>query len=438
MSTKGMWNDGPPMIDFMGSENAPRIARQHLCYGGGGGGSAPQVPDYSAYISHMSSIGNELRGYGSDLFKWAQEQGVKVSGIADTVSQRAGELADYGAGQYKEMMQKWKDTYGGLYDAQAADAKRMIGELPNTENQYAGKYSADVAQAFDASKNAQDRNLRAYGLKQPGGGSTGLDSLVANQRRLGQVAASEQGRLAARTEARGVAGQAIQSGLALPQIGQQGFANTMAAGNQQVGAPESAIATTAGAYQPAVSMYGTALPYLKTWGDTMSNSYNQQLAAAKMNESSGGSGIGGMLGGLAGTVAGSFLGPIGGSVGGAIGSKLGTMVGAKGGMIRRPGFAEGGNVTDVEDMNAGGGDQVVDPSMSKSGGAITDDVPARLNVGEFVLPTRFVDWRGEAWIQKEIMKADKEREQQTVAEPEMAPAGAIDMQAPQFQSGAPA
>ena len=53
-------------------------------------------------------------------------------------------------------------------------------------------------------------------------------------------------------------------------------------------------------------------------------------------------------------------------------------------------------------------------------GAITDDVPARLNAGEFVWPKDVVAWRGEQWMQKEILKARKEREQETVAEPEMA------------------
>ena len=77
---------------------------------------------------------------------------------------------------------------------------------------------------------------------------------------------------------------------------------------------------------------------------------------------------------------------------------------------------------------------MVEPDMSQSQGAITDDVPARLNVGEFVFPKDVVQWRGEAWMQKEIMKARKEREANTVAEPEMGPTSAIDMQAPQFQS----
>jgi len=271
--------------------------------------------------------------------------------------------------------------------------------------------------------------------------------MVSNQRGLAQVAAGEQGRRAAADTAWKRVGEAQEAGKIMPTLATQGSNLALAAGNQQIGAPESAISTTVGAYAPSTAMTNAAYPWMKQWGDTMATGYNQQLAgynaynnaslqAAKLNaereEASGGSGIGGMLGGLAGTVAGSFMGPVGGAVGGAVGKSLGSALAAKGGMIR--GYADGGNVTDVEDLNAEGGDQMVEPEMSASQGAITDDVPARLNVGEFVFPKDVVEWRGEAWMQKEIAKARKEREAQTVAEPDMAPAGAIDMQAPQFQS----
>ena len=350
------------------------VVNKNICFGGGSKADegyktsvAPDVPDYSSYITAMTGVGNELTGYGRDLYKWAQDSGVKISGIADTVSQRAGALADEAKGTYSEMMAKWKSTYGPLYDAQAADAQRMIGNLPQTEEQYAGKYQADVAQAFDASKDANTRKLKSYGLKAPGSGAQALDNLTANQRGLAQVASGEQGRLAARNEARTVTGQAIQSGLALPGVANQASATSLSAGNQQIGAPESAISTTTGAYAPFLASYNAAQPWMKTWGDTMATQYNQRLgaysamnadkqAAAKANQDSGqnsGSGIGSMIGGIGGTVVGSYFGgPMGGMAGGAAGSKLGGALdsAAKGGMIGQ------------HDQN------FVDPAMSNSGG----------------------------------------------------------------------
>jgi hypothetical protein len=76
----------------------------------------------------------------------------------------------------------------------------------------------------------------------------------------------------------------------------------------------------------------------------------------------------------------------------------------------------------------------VDPSASPSQGAITDDVPARLNAGEFVLPKDVVAWIGEEKLQKFIQSARAKREKETVAEPEEGPPGAIDMSNPTFRS----
>jgi hypothetical protein len=47
-----------------------------------------------------------------------------------------------------------------------------------------------------------------------------------------------------------------------------------------------------------------------------------------------------------------------------------------------------------------------------------DNVPAMVAEGEGILPQRFMKWRGEQWLQKEIMKADKEMQKPQVAGPE--------------------
>lgn len=176
------------------------VVNKHICFGSGGGtaaagyqtAQAPTVPDYSEYIKAMTSTGNTLQGYGAGLYNWAQNAGVSLAGTAADVSARAGDLAGQAGQNYTDLMAKWQQTYSPLYDAQAADAQRMIGNLPATEEQYAGKQQADVAQAFDASKAAQDRKLQSYGLKAPGSGASQLDAMVTNQRGLAQVAAGEQ------------------------------------------------------------------------------------------------------------------------------------------------------------------------------------------------------------------------------------------------------
>jgi hypothetical protein len=52
----------------------------------------------------------------------------------------------------------------------------------------------------------------------------------------------------------------------------------------------------------------------------------------------------------------------------------------------------------------------VSPSLSPSGGQRTDDVPAKLNAGEFVLPDDVVKWKGEEFFQNLIGKSRQARE----------------------------
>lgn len=43
-----MWNDGGPLPDFLGSHEAPPVARRHLCSGGGSGGGSGSAPQFNA------------------------------------------------------------------------------------------------------------------------------------------------------------------------------------------------------------------------------------------------------------------------------------------------------------------------------------------------------------------------------------------------------
>src|SRR5215471_1470035 len=119
---KGMWNDGPPFLNFMGCEGAPSIASKHLCFGGGGGSSVPNPPDYSNYIKAMSDVGNTLTGYGRDLYSWAQQQGLDLTTLAKRVSGAAETAATGQQATSDQMMADWQKGYSPLYGYQRAYA----------------------------------------------------------------------------------------------------------------------------------------------------------------------------------------------------------------------------------------------------------------------------------------------------------------------------
>src|SRR5215475_12149325 len=259
------------------------VVNKHIMNGGGGGGDqftqqTPTVPDYSQYIAQMTKIGNMGTQWAQDLMDWAKKTGVDITSIAKTVSDKAGAAADQAGTWGKQATELWQRLSTPLYEAQAADAQRMIGNLPQTEEQYAGKFASDQAMAADQAKASAIRDMEGRGLA-PNAAATGaLDTMASTNRALATTAAAESGRLAARNEARQVTGTALQQEQFLPQYGtsQQGI-QTQALG-LQTQAPNAAASTAAGLYSPAMTAYAAAYPYMKEWGNTMATSFNQQLA----------------------------------------------------------------------------------------------------------------------------------------------------------------
>ena len=68
------------------------------------------------------------------------------------------------------------------------------------------------------------------------------------------------------------------------------------------------------------------------------------------------------------------------------------------------GLAAGGAASDGD-----GAVPTVTPQMSPTGGRDTDDVSARLNVGEFVIPKDVAEWKGQEFFQKLIQQSRKLR-----------------------------
>jgi hypothetical protein len=414
---------------------------RNICYGGGGGSGTGNPPDYSQYISAMTAAGNTGLSRASDLYSWAQQQGLDLKALGQRIGGAAETAATGQQGTSDKMMADWQTGYDPLYASQRADATRMGANLPQTEESYAGKFGADTAQGIDQQLAAEQRKQQSMGIS-PGVASTALDTQARIGRAAATTAAAEQGRLQARTEARNVTGQAIQTGQFIPGVAGQQAGLATANRGQAASVPMTAASTSAGLYSPSLGYYSAAQPYMKAWGDTMATSYNQNLAASQQRSEQDDGGFMSTILPLAGGIAGSFFGPMGSAVGSSIGKAAGSAITQKtGGKVpanggrRIPRYAQGGAID--TGPPTGGDGNYIPPEASPSGGQNVDDVHAMVSAGEFVIPERTVDWYGEKFFQNLITKADGEAQQQTVAAPEEAPPeqqGAINMMPPQFRS----
>lgn len=444
-SSPEVWNDGPPFIEVLADPDAPAVARRHCCYGGGGGDvdtPSPDLPDYSNVISTLSDIGYKGQGYSKDLYDWAKATGVDLASLGKRVSAKAGAAADTQQAASERLIGDWEKTYSPLYHAQAEAAGRLIGDLPGTEERYAGKYAADQAQAIDQALATQKRNMFAQGFAPSAVSAGALDTSVGLQRAAATAGAAETGRMAARGEARDVTKEALGAGQFIPGVSTTEAGLATSNRGQTAAIPATMASTTAGLYSPAQGFYTGSYPFFgkvadvqMKAGDQAIDKYKVDIDKAKFNaEAAAQSNPLTTLLPMAMGVAGSFLGgPGGGAIGSAIGK--GISGGFGGGDITRTSStqtyaARGGAI----DTNAPG---AVPSEASPSGGEQVDDVHAMLSEGEFVIPKRTVDWLGEKFFQNLIAKTDQQMGNETVAEPQEGPAPqgqAMDMTPPMFRS----
>lgn len=261
---------------------------------------------------------------------------------------------------------------------------------PQRQELMAGEAAADVAQQYEGARQAAAQNLRDYGVDPTSGRYAATD--FASRVSQAATAAGAQNLARRNTEAMGLQLQqaAINTGRGYAGNINQGYSGAAGTGGNIMGGVNQSGSVGAQMMGVANSAFGNANQAMSNWGNIANNNYNNYMQGYQFANTPQSSGIG------------SALGLIGGMA------------------MRRFGFEEGG---------------AVPTEASPSMGAAVDDIPARLNAGEFIMPREAVSWFGEKAMHDMIMKAQKERaqvEQQSGAVPDVMPA---QPEAPRLISG---
>lgn len=447
----------------------------------GGKAEAPPPPDYSGIAAASKEAAEIQAAVAREQLAWAKEQYASDRTISDKVVNFALDMqadnkatAEADRARYESIWQpvedKLRDSVMQNADAYSAMERRAISDAnsydsPERQAMEAGRAQANVAQQFDSQRNAALQNLESFGIDPSSTRYAALDaSMRANQ---GAAMAAEGNTAIARTEATGrqmrdsvlgrgqaMRSEAINVGRGYPGSIAQQYGTALQSGNQAVNSQLATTASGANTMGTGAQYYGLSNQSLGTWGNALTQGYNAQLAQFQANNSAS-SGWGSALGMGAGLLGAMFF-----EDGGAVRPEY-----AEGGAIRfedsvpamrvsdniedrrrktqlwqRRGsqwsdpdnpypptgdFRSSPSVRNNERAYAAGGaidtGDVVPPQASPTGGAAVDDVTARLNVGEFVIPEETVNWYGEKHFQQLIDKANKERQKAT-AKPEYGPA----------------
>lgn len=339
----------------------------------------PAAPDYSPIINAQTNLANQAVAHGDEAYAWAKDQFANNKSFADMVKNglirsrdeaqdastadraASGSLLEPGEQQLLDNLNKYTDPTRKAADMGAAQAQ--------------------VAQNFEGARTNATRELESFGINPA---ATRYGALDLGLRTQQAAAAASAGNVASRTDdalADAALDKVIGQGNVRAGQANQDAATANAAGTGAVNTDLAVTASGANTMGTGLAWTGAASGALGGAANTTNQQYSNESDQFK-NEKSNSSGIGSALGTLAGlsknSVGGSLLMAL--EEGGAIPAMAPT------------GVPEGGAIP-------------VDASPSR--GAITDDIPAKVNAGEFIVPKDVASWKGEEFFQKLIEQSRK-------------------------------
>lgn len=334
----------------------------------GGKSKAPAPPDYSGLVEASEKAAEYSFQLGKDQLAWAKEQYAQDREIVDRVVNAALERQETNDEAAARDRERYEQRFQPLEDQLIRDAKDYSS--PERQAVEAGRASADVAQQFEAQRRAAAQNLEAYGVDPSSTRFAALDMGSRIAQAAAQAGAANQARTQTEMMGRALRSEAINVGRGYPGQIAGTYGTALQSGAAGANTALAGTASGASTMGTGTQWTGMGMSGLGQAGNIMNMGYNNQLSAAQFNaqQSSG----------------------------------LGALLGAGLGFALQ--YEEGGAVPEA----TSGGNVPVEASPSR--GAAIDDVDAKLNAGEFVVPKDVVSWKGEEFFQKLIDGSRKSRQ----------------------------
>lgn len=337
----------------------------------GGKNSAPPPPDYSGIANASSEAAQLSFQLGREQLAWAREQYYKDREVVDGVVQKASNSLDRNDATAQADRARYEKTYQPLEDDLANDARSYATDERRDKD--IGRAQATVATQFDQTRQAALQQLEGFGIDPSSTRYAALDIGTRAAKAAAMAAAGNQAAERVDAMGRALRSEAINVGRGYPgQVAAQ-YGTALNAGNQAVNSQLAATASGANTMGTAQGWTGTGNQSLGVWGNALTSGYNAQMAQYNANQNSS-SGWGSALG---------LIGGIG---------------------LKAFGLAEGGEVPDEGQLDGEDPSRMVPEEASPTRGKAIDDVPARLTVGEFVIPKEVVDYKGQQFFQNLIKK----------------------------------
>jgi len=342
---------------------------------------APAAPDYSPIANAQIKMAKASNEIAKEQLAWSRKAYAENKVVTDQVVSAFLKTQETTAANAAHDRARYEAIYQPLEDDLAREAAEYGS--PERKDLEIGRAQAAVGQNFDAARKGAERQLEGFGISPDAVRYAGLDIGVRAQEAAAKAAASNQTSQMVDATSRALRSEAINVGKGYPGQIAGSYNTALQAGSGANGQNLATTASGANSMGTGVQWNGQAANSYTGAVNTMHTGFTDDMAVSKYNQDAQGQWM---------ALAGAGLGAA---------TKLAT-----GGISPTWGAADGGAVGDMV-LAADGG--TVPEQVSPSRGLQVDDVPARLNVGEFIMPEEAVRWYGEEKMHKMIVKAREDK-----------------------------
>ncbi|MDN7179113.1 hypothetical protein M0D69_14030 [Caballeronia sp. SEWSISQ10-4 2] len=292
---------------------------RHVCYGKGGGGSAP-APDPAVGQAALENIqlGKDWLSFAQDQFAQGNVRQADLDALTSEVTKQQMAQAQQQMAtqtQQNQWAQEDRDRYKNTFQPLQDDYIKQAKEYGSVEKQesLAAEAVADAQQGARAANDANNRSMASMGINPNSGRFEGITRGQEVLNSLNQAGAANNARSAARDKALALQSDAINLGNGLPSSAASSIGLGMGAGMNGVGAGSSAVGNNQAANQNFYANqgimgqgFGGAMNGNNSGAGIFNSQYQSQVGAYNAQQQASGASSGALMGGI-GSLAGAGI-----------------------------------------------------------------------------------------------------------------------------------
>jgi hypothetical protein len=242
---------------------------------------APAPPDYSSIAAANEKAADRYADIGQQQLDFYKQQYDEYKPYVLDYLQSTTDTSN----ENRTRAQEYYDTYTNTYLPIEKDYARTALDYntPARTEARAGAAMADVANQYEAARNASLASLESYGIdpSQTRYGALDLSSRVAQAADM--AAAGTKSRLGTEAIGLGLQGEAIKTGRGYAPNVSGAYDTATNAGKSGTGSATSLYGTSASAMGSPNSYFNSSNTALGNWTNTLNTSYGNELSETNLN-----------------------------------------------------------------------------------------------------------------------------------------------------------